>query len=471
LSGTVYPDDQGGLFVVPYLLISGASKGIQLPQLAIPADADPSYDVSVGKKLATLATALIDSSSYAELVKAIREGTELPYYLDHAKGYLSSSPPNYDAADALLELATVKSPAEERSYLLLASSLSERGQFKRARDAVRSGIKQIPNSEKLFVALEDIVAQEGNLHEAQRVYQEALKAGMPAEGALLGIARTYISTQPPERSLDLALEYALKAASENPSFVDAYSLAGQICEAEHDFVNAEMYYHKARSVAPTSLEILSRLSSLYGRWANEDSRTARPDLAIEHLSKSIELTPAIRKYFDRAYAYLEYYGQSADRTQRARGYELASTDFSAAYRIAHRDKVILAQFPWLVPNLMETLIFEGKFQEAKEAGKALFVALASDSSIRASTNPNNIRVVATFLNATAEMLDSGSAEKERYLFENSLGKRSDPLPWSFDRMLSYLKDDYPMIKPEVEASDRQRRMDAVKQWIAQVGNR
>ena len=85
LTGTVYPDDQGGLFVVPYLLISGASKGIQLPQLPIPGGSDPNYDVS--EKLATLATALIDSSSYAELVRAIREGAELPYYLDHAKGY------------------------------------------------------------------------------------------------------------------------------------------------------------------------------------------------------------------------------------------------------------------------------------------------------------------------------------------------------------------------------------------------
>ena len=34
-------------------------------------------------------------------VRAIREGAELPDDLDHAKGYLSSSPPDYDAADAL----------------------------------------------------------------------------------------------------------------------------------------------------------------------------------------------------------------------------------------------------------------------------------------------------------------------------------------------------------------------------------
>ena len=392
----------------------------------------------------------------------------MTYYLNHAKEYLSSSPPDYHAADALLELARVKSPAEERSYLLLASSLSERGQFRAAGDALRSGIKQIPNSETLFGALEDIVAQEGNLQEAQGVYQDALKAGMPAEGALLGIAKTYILAQPPQRSPKMALEYALKAASENPSFVDAYSLAGQISESERDFESAEMYYRKAWSVAPNSLEICQDYHPFMGVGQMKISRNARPDLAIEHLSKSIELAPAIWKYFDRAYAYLDYYGQSADRTQRAKGYELASIDYSAAYKIARDEKMILAQFPWLVPNLMETLIFDGKFSEAKEAGRTLFVALASDLNIRASTDPNSIRVVATFLNAAAEMLDSGSAEKELYLFESSLGKRSDALPWSFRRMLSYLEDDYPMIKPQLEASDRQRRIDAVRQWIVQL---
>jgi tetratricopeptide (TPR) repeat protein len=469
LSGTVYSDDQGGLFLVPYLLISGASKGIELPQMSIPARGDVTYDVTVGKRLATLATALIDLSSYAELVKAIREGAELSYYLDQARKYLSSSPPNYDAADALLELATVKSPAEEQSYLLLASSLSERGRFTAAATTLRSGIRQIPDSKTLFVKLEDIAAREGNLHEALRVHQEALKAGMPEEGALLAIARTYMSAQPPDRSLKMALDYALKAASKNSSFADAYLLAGQISETNENFESAETYYQKARSVAPDSPEILSRLSSLFGRWANEDSRTARFDLAIEHLSKSIELgPPSIRKYYDRAYAYLEYYSLSADRTERAKGYELASTDYSTAYQIARRENAILAQFPWLVPNLMEALIFEGKFNEAKDAGRALFVALASDPNIRSSTDPNDIRVVATLLNATAEMLNAGSAEKELYLFENSLGDQSNHLPWPFSKMLSYLKDDYPAIKVNLEPSDRQRRIDAVQQWIAQL---
>ena len=158
-------------------------------------------------------------------------------------------------------------------------------------------------------------------------------------------------------------------------------------------------------------------------------RASRWELVIEHLSKSIALVPAIRNYYDRAYAYLEYYGQSADRVKRAKGYELASIDYSAAYQIAYGKNAVLAQFPWLAPNLMETLIFEGKFKEAKEIGQALFVALASDTDVRSSTDPNDIRLIATFLNATAEMLDAGSAEKELYLFENSIGDQLDA-KWS-----------------------------------------
>jgi tetratricopeptide (TPR) repeat protein len=466
LSGTVYPDDQGGFFIVPYLLIMEAGKGIQLPALPIPAG-DAAYEVLVARKLATLTTALIHSSSYAEFVKAIRDGTELDFYLQQAKALLSSSPPNYDAADALLQLAIVKSPAGKEPALLLARSLSERGRFAEATDTVRSAIKHSPDSEELFRELEDIAVRKGDLHEAQLVYQEALKAGMPEEGALLAIARTYLSAQPPEGSPKMALEYALKAASKNPSFFDAYSLAGQISEAEHDFKSAEIYYQKALSVAPDSSEILSRLSSLYGSWANEDSRAARPDLAIEHLSKSIDIGPAIRKYFDRAGVYLDYYGRSTDRMERARGYELASVDFRAAYKIASRgDKMILTQFPWLLPNLMETLIFEGKFSEAKDRGRELFGALADESNIRSSTDPNDIRAIAAFLNATAEILDVGLAEKEYYLFKNSLGvNQPDTLPWNFSLMLSYLKNDYPTIKLQIEPSDRQARIEMVRRWI------
>jgi tetratricopeptide (TPR) repeat protein len=329
---------------------------------------------------------------------------------------------------------------------------------------LRLGIRQSPNSETLFVKLEDIAPREGDLNEALSVYQEALKAGMPEEGALLAIARTYMSAQSSERSLKMALDYALKATSKNPSFADAYLLAGQISEAERNFESAETYYRNALSVAPNSQEIHSRLSSLYGRWANEDL-TIRPDLTIERLSKSIELVPSSRKYYDRADAYLGYHGRYTDRTERAKGYELASADYLAAYQIANRQNEILAQFPWLVTNLMETLIFEGKFSLAKEYGRALFVALASDSNIRSSTDPNQIRIVATFLNATAEMLDTGSAVKEIYLFENSFGDQPNRLPWSFERMSSYLENDYPTIKPYLAPSDRQRRIDAVKHWI------
>ena len=266
LSGTVYPDEQGGLFVVPYLLISGASRLIQLPQLSIPVGGNATYDVSIGEKLATFASALIGSSSYADLVRSIGEGAELSYYLDHAKRYLSSSPPDYDAADALLELAVVKSPAEEQAYRLLASSLSERGQFAAANTVLRAGIKQIPNSEALFVAWEDVAAGEGNLQEALHIHQEALKAGIPEEGALLAIARTYISAQSAERSLKLALEYALRAASINSTFVDAYLLAGQISEAERDFEGAEMYYRRRRALPPTHRRFCQGYPPFMAAW-------------------------------------------------------------------------------------------------------------------------------------------------------------------------------------------------------------
>jgi tetratricopeptide (TPR) repeat protein len=473
LSGTVYSDDQGGLFLVPHLLLSGANKGIELSQLAIPADAKRTYDVAVGSKLTNSVFALVGNGSHADLVKAVREGAEVMYYLGQAKRYLSASPPNYDAAEALLELATVKSPTDEEPYLALASSLLERNRDDEAARAVRSGIRQIPNSRRLFLKLEDIAARKGDLEEAQRVYLEAINARMPEEDALLTIARTYMSAQPPARSLERALDYALRAASKNKSFVEAYLLAGQICESERNFPSAEQYYKEALKAArsPTP-EVMARLSSLFSRWAGEDARSGRFDLEIEHLSKSIEFgSPSIKKYHDRAYAYLEYYGRLSDRKERAKGFQLASIDYSYAYQIARQENAILSQFPWLAPNLMESLIFEGKYSDAKGVGRELFSALASDANIRSSTDPNDIRIIVAFLNATAEMLDVGSAEKELYLFQNSLGEQSHPLPWSFQRMSSFLDKDFQGATGQLAPGERQKRVDAVKMWIAQLSSK
>jgi hypothetical protein len=115
---------------------------------------------------------------------------------------------------------------------------------------------------------------------------------------------------------------------------------------------------------------------------------------------------------------------------------------------------------------MEVLIFEGKFQESKALTQEFFRALGSDTAIRAYTDLNDLRVIAAFLNAAAQFLDVGSADRELYLLENvRLGVQLDHLPWSFDEMITYLDKDYGDIKPELSAGDRGTRVEAVKQLI------
>jgi tetratricopeptide (TPR) repeat protein len=465
LSGTVFIDDRSGLMVLPRIFIVGAAKKIALPVLSIPSGADvaASYEL-VARSLAAVSYALLGSKR-GELVKAVGEGTELSFYLDRANEYLSSSPPEYDAADAILELAKAKAPAGQQSYLLLASSLASRMRYTEAAATLRSGIDQVPDGEALYAALAENSIRAGDLAEARRVYEQALNANILGEDALLGIARTYLSDRAPEK----AMEYTLKAVAQNPSSTDAYSLAGQIAEGGNDFETAEKYYQRARKLAPGSTQIASRLSSLYERRKSEDLRKGHIEHAIDNLTKSIEVSPSMKKYFDLAVVYLQFYSKSG---QRSKGYELASANFTLALQIAREKNAVLSQFPWLMPNLVETLIFEGKFSEAKRVAEELFAALGSNTSIRPSIDPRDIRVIAAFLSATAQVLDAGSAEKELYLLENAaLGMNFGQLPWSFSEMLTYLDEDYSKITPELQPSDRDARVAAVKQWIARLSGK
>jgi tetratricopeptide (TPR) repeat protein len=494
ISGRVFTDDRSGLMVLPYIYIVGSTRKVALPVVSVPRGADeasfaaddkvqnvgPIVDTSTGagidsvwhllvaEKLGAAVNALVGSSNRSEFLKAINDGGELAYYLGRARNHLSSSPPDHAAAEVLLELAISKAPGQSEAYLVLAASLMDQRRYKEAAATLRSGLAQVSDRKGLYLALAETSVRAGDLPGARQIYAEALSANAIAEGeALLGTAKTYFSALAPDRSLQSAMEYALRAAAVSRSS-EAFSLAGQIAETENNFAEAEEFYKKARALAPESREITSRLGMLYERKATEEARKPNHQEAIEQLTKAIEISPSVRRYYDRAVEYLQFYSASDDRSP---GYRLASVDFQFALDIARRDRAILAQFPWLMPNLAETLIFEGNFEQAKNVTQQLFLALASDAAIRPSSNPREIRLIAAFLNAAAEMLDTGVAEKEFYLLENAaLGMERARLSWSFADMLAYLNRDYPRIKSGLAPAERDARVAAVKQWIERLEN-
>jgi tetratricopeptide (TPR) repeat protein len=232
---------------------------------------------------------------------------------------------------------------------------------------------------------------------------------------------------------------------------------------------AESHYRRARELAPHSADIASRLSNLYERWTNQDLNKGNRKGAIDTLTKSIEVFPSVKKYYDRATVSLEFYAQSGERPK---SYQLASADFTRALQLAREKGTVLSQLPWLMPNLVETLIFEGKFKEAKRVADELFAALASDTSVRPSADPKDIRLIAALLTAAAQMLDTGSAEKELYLFENTaLGMNFSRLPWSFAEMSAFLDQDYRDLVPQLHPDDQAVRIAAVKEWIDRLAKR
>ena len=480
LGGRVFTDDKSGLLILPSILVNVANSKVALPVVSIPQGLDTAALVRVGQKpdaaakagapfklreidaaayrVAAAANALVGSGKRGEFAKAINNGTEVSFYLDRAKEHLTSTPPNYDAAEILLELAKSKAPRAHQSYLLLAKSLADRGRYEDAAATLRSGLNEVSEPKKIYIALAENFVRAENLAAARQAYEDGLSEKVLAEEeALLGIARTYLEARGPAGSPEKAMEYALAAAAKNPSSPEGYFLAGQIVEAGDKFEQAEKYYQEARQISPASPEIASRLSRLYERRFAKERAEGRPGSAIRYLTKSIDLSPSVGKYFDRAQAFLA-----------TKDYASTSADYQAALQIARRDNMVLAQFPWLMPNLVEALILEGKFQQAKQVARELFATLGGDSAIRSSTDPRDVRLITAFLSAAAEILDTGRAEKDVYLLENvALGMERPRLPWLFEDMLHYLDNDYPRIKSESElpAAERMARVAAVKQWI------
>jgi len=463
LTGRVSRDDNG-LTVVPTLFIVGVRNPVDLPSIRVTNSRDKASYTFVARKIGAVTTALITSSDRDQLIDLISRKANPSYYVAQAKEHLLLSPPDYDTADTLLELALADAPAQQQPYILRASSLTDRSRFEEAAKVLRTGLERVPVKKQLYAALAENEMRAGDLKEARRVYTEALSANILAEEALLGIATTYLL----EGSSDLAMKYAKWTIDRDPKSIAAHSLAGQIADGKNDFQEAERYYQAALRLAPSSTELISRLSRFYSRWASEDLRRDDPSSGIAHLSASIELQPSIKTLYDRAGAYLVLYSKSGER---AKGYEFASKDFSASLEIARSEKAVVGQFPWLMPNLMEVLIFEGKFQRSKGLAEEFFVDLANVSTVKPYADLRNLRLIASFLNATAEILESGSADRELYLFENSALGVKFASGWSFADMLAYLDAEYPRLKPQLRAEEREYRVATVKRLITRLSEK
>jgi tetratricopeptide (TPR) repeat protein len=331
-------------------------------------------------------------------------------------------------------------------------------------EILQKGIRNVTERKAaLHIALAENTERARDLPGARRVYEDAMAAKILGEEAWLGIARTYLAARPPDRAR--AMEYAIKAtAAKNASAVDAYALAGQIALSDDDLAKAEEYLLQGYKLAPNSIELASQLSTLYERLKAEAARNADSAKVIDYLTRSINVAPTLAKLYDRGREYFDLY---KGPNERIKAYHLASNDYMAARAIARREDGVLAQFPWLMPNLIEALIFEGRFAEAKQYSEELFEALGSDAAVRPSTDAREIRIIGAFLNAAAEMLANGSAEKEVYLLENAkLGKDPKSLsPWSFAEMRIYLDEDYGPANKTVAPPEAQARIAIVKQWI------
>ncbi len=208
------------------------------------------YSRLVADGLAAISGALAASGEARSRKRS--KGNEVPRSVE--QGHCDVD--HYDCGGDL-STARSKAPRGHQSYLLLASSLTDRTRYEAATATLRLGLKEASERRELYIALAESLVREHDLPAAREVYEEALSEKALAEEALLGIARTYLAGPPPARSPRKAVQYALQAARQNRSSPEGHFLAGQIFEADGNFEQAEKHYQDALKISPASAEIAS----------------------------------------------------------------------------------------------------------------------------------------------------------------------------------------------------------------------
>lgn len=137
--------------------------------------------------------------------------------------------------------------------------------------------------EKLDTAIKieeaaNTIMDRGNLAEAERLFQKALKIKPDYGNAMIGLGRVYLQLG----SIDAASDMFQKSLKYDPFLPDiAYGNLGVVYESRGDFEKALFYYRKAAETAPEATGSLVNIGKIY-------LNTNKPDSAAIYLRKAVE---------------------------------------------------------------------------------------------------------------------------------------------------------------------------------------
>ena len=171
------------------------------------------------------------------------------------------------AAQRALELA----PDNELLWVELARLHATGGQLEKAATVLRDGLRAIPPSATLRVVLANLLAQQKNFEEADRLMGEVenLSAGNPGAIKAVALYRLKRGDAPAAEAL---LRSALANAGEDPQarlaalgeLANFYSLIGDLPQAREALQEVQM-------LAPDHSQTLARLANLYLLEGDDDA--------------------------------------------------------------------------------------------------------------------------------------------------------------------------------------------------------
>jgi Tfp pilus assembly protein PilF len=150
-------------------------------------------------------------------------------------------------------------PAPEEARTLLDQSLA----------ALKRAVELDPNSARSHLIMAESLSDSGNLTEAVREYQTAVKLDPRMEAAYLGLATTYWK----QRQFDDALPALKRVLASSPRDPEANGIMADILEHNGEYERARKYAQTALAGNPDLIEthlVLARI----------DLATAHPDRAV-----------------------------------------------------------------------------------------------------------------------------------------------------------------------------------------------
>ena len=177
-----------------------------------------------------------------------------------------------DAKRTLSRLADTLNPSSSADYLRLARADEALGQFGDANSHFRDANRLAPDDAIVNTEWGDMFREKGEVADAQKSYQVALKSDPSNVQALIGMGRLLYENDPPQ-----AGAAAARALKINPSYVPAHLLLAEMALDDRRRDDAKTSIKAALDVNPENLEARSldaAIAFLEGRNADYEAKTA-----------------------------------------------------------------------------------------------------------------------------------------------------------------------------------------------------